>query len=144
MTTTNKDPILVVVQLTGGNDFLNTVIPYNDPLYFDYRPKIGIAQDEMLPIDDSLALNPALALRRQTATVRTGAGRRAASWTWRWTRCARSSARPAAGLACTSVAAAACTLGFCALKPSDMPSEFLVSVMAVTCHKICRVTTTRD
>ena len=61
MTTTNKDPILVVIQLTGGNDFLNTVIPYNDPLYFDYRPKIGIAQDEMLLIDDSLALNPALA-----------------------------------------------------------------------------------
>jgi uncharacterized protein (DUF1501 family) len=61
VTTTNKDPILVVVQLTGGNDFMNTVIPYNDPLYFDYRPKVGIALDEMVRIDDSLALNPALA-----------------------------------------------------------------------------------
>ncbi len=60
MTTTSKDPVLVVVQLNGGNDFLNTVIPYNDPLYVDYRPRIGISQEEMIPIGDTLALNPAL------------------------------------------------------------------------------------
>ncbi len=31
--TTQKDPVIVVLQLTGGNDYLNTVIPYNNPLY---------------------------------------------------------------------------------------------------------------
>jgi uncharacterized protein (DUF1501 family) len=35
--TTQKDPVIVVLQLTGGNDYLNTVIPYNNPLYRDNR-----------------------------------------------------------------------------------------------------------
>ena len=38
MATTGKPPVLVVLQLSGGNDYMNTVIPYNDPLYRDYRP----------------------------------------------------------------------------------------------------------
>ena len=60
MTSTNKDPILVVVQLTGGNDYINTVIPYQDPIYYDSRKAVGVAQDEVLPINDELAFNPAL------------------------------------------------------------------------------------
>ncbi len=52
MTSTNNDPILVVVQLTGANDAMNTVIPYGDPLYYDNRPTVGIPQDRVLPIDD--------------------------------------------------------------------------------------------
>jgi len=60
LTSTNKDPILVVVQLTGGNDYINTVIPYQDPLYYDSRKTVGVAQDEVLPINDELAFNPAL------------------------------------------------------------------------------------
>ena len=55
MTSTNKDPILVVVQLTGGNDYINTVIPYQDPLYYDSRKTVSIAQDKVLPINDELA-----------------------------------------------------------------------------------------
>ena len=39
MATTDKAPVLVVLQLSGGNDYMNTVIPYNDPLYRDYRPR---------------------------------------------------------------------------------------------------------
>ena len=50
-----------MVQLTGGNDYINTVIPYQDPLYYDSRKTVGVAQDEILPINDELAFNPALA-----------------------------------------------------------------------------------
>jgi len=61
MTSTKKDPILVVIQLTGGNDYLNTVVPYGDSLYYDYRPNVGIPQDQVLPINDRFGFNPALA-----------------------------------------------------------------------------------
>ena len=60
MTSTTKDPILVVIQLTGGNDYLNTVIPYNHGRYRDSRPTVGIPADWALPIDDTYAFNPAL------------------------------------------------------------------------------------
>jgi len=60
LTSTNKDPILVVVQLTGGNDYMNTVIPYENPLYYDNRNTVGIAQEDVLPIGQGLAFNPAL------------------------------------------------------------------------------------
>ena len=61
MTITGKDPILVVIQLTGGNDYLNTLIPYGDPLYYDNRPSVAVLQEEVLPIDDNFGFNPALA-----------------------------------------------------------------------------------
>ena len=60
MTTTTKDPILVVIQLTGGNDYMNTVIPYADGRYHDSRPTVGIPADRVLPIDDQFGFNPAL------------------------------------------------------------------------------------
>ena len=61
MTTTHKDPVVVVLQMTGANDYLNSVIPYTDPLYYDNRPKVGIPEDQMLPIDAEMAFNPVLA-----------------------------------------------------------------------------------
>ena len=61
MTTTHKDPVVVVLQMTGANDYLNSVIPYTDPLYYDNRPKVGIPEDQMLPIDSEMAFNPVLA-----------------------------------------------------------------------------------
>ena len=55
--TTNKDPVLVVLQLSGGNDYLNTVIPYTDPLYWDNRPGVRIPEDQVLPLDDQVGLH---------------------------------------------------------------------------------------
>lgn len=60
MTTAKRDPVLVVIQLTGGNDYMNTVIPYGNPLYQDNRPTVGIPQEQVLPIDDNVGFNPAL------------------------------------------------------------------------------------
>lgn len=53
-------PIVVVVTLYGGNDGLNTVIPYKDPIYYSSRPDISYAETAMLPIGENLALNPGM------------------------------------------------------------------------------------
>ena len=58
MTTTKKDPVLVVLQMTGANDYLNTIIPYTNGHYRDARPRVGIPEDQVLPIDGELAFNP--------------------------------------------------------------------------------------
>ena len=60
MTSTQKDPVIVVLQLTRGNDYFNTVIPYNDPLYVDNRPFIRYSLDEIIKIDDDLGFMPAM------------------------------------------------------------------------------------
>jgi uncharacterized protein (DUF1501 family) len=56
----HNDHVLVVLQLGGGNDGLNTVVPYADPAYHDARPTIGVSPDKALHIDDHVGLNPAL------------------------------------------------------------------------------------
>ena len=61
MTINGKPPVLVVVQLTGGNDFMNTIVPYSNPVYYDARPTVVIPQEEVLPIDDQIGFNPNLA-----------------------------------------------------------------------------------
>ena len=53
--------ILVIVTLYGGNDGINTVIPYTDNAYHDARPDLAYAPDEVLPLDGQFGLNPALA-----------------------------------------------------------------------------------
>ena len=58
MTSTKKDPVLVVLQLAGGNDALNTVVPYSNPKYFDNRPNVLIPEDQVLPINDQIGFNP--------------------------------------------------------------------------------------
>ncbi len=61
MVSTVKDPVLAVMSLSGGNDGLNTIIPYNDPHYRDYRQSLGIPEDQIIPITDQLGFHPALA-----------------------------------------------------------------------------------
>lgn len=51
---------LVVCQLTGGNDGLNTVIPYTQRSYYDLRPALAVKDGAAIPISDELALHPAL------------------------------------------------------------------------------------
>ena len=65
MTTNKKDPVLVVLQLSGGNDYLNTVIPYTDPLYKDNRPTVGIADEEIIRINDELGFHPSMKVMQE-------------------------------------------------------------------------------
>ncbi|WOO40018.1 DUF1501 domain-containing protein [Rubellicoccus peritrichatus] len=58
-------PILVLVQLAGGNDGLNTVIPVTDDNYYRLRPNIAIAPKDALPIGDGLGLHPSCDPMRQ-------------------------------------------------------------------------------
>ena len=53
-------PVLVVVELSGGNDGLNTVVPYRDDAYYRLRPTIGIKQNELIKLDDDYGLNPGM------------------------------------------------------------------------------------
>lgn len=54
------DRILVLIELKGANDSLNTFIPYTDPLYYQYRPRLAIPRDKVLPLGEQIGLNPAL------------------------------------------------------------------------------------
>lgn len=56
----STDRILVLIQLTGGNDGLNTVIPYTNPKYFTNRPTIAIPQSKALRLNDTLGWHPSL------------------------------------------------------------------------------------
>ena len=53
-----SDNVLVVIQLSGGNDGLNTVIPYKHPIYRKNRPSLAVANDQILDLDGDLGLHP--------------------------------------------------------------------------------------
>nr|HPR29850.1 twin-arginine translocation pathway signal [Chitinophagales bacterium] len=55
-----KPKILVVIQLSGGNDGLNTVVPFRNDIYYEKRPVIGLNPDELIKIADDTGLHPAL------------------------------------------------------------------------------------
>ncbi len=56
-----KDTVLVVCQLSGGNDGLNTIIPYANKVYYQMRPTLGIPEADVVKLNDSMGLHPALA-----------------------------------------------------------------------------------
>lgn len=51
---------LVVVQLSGGNDYLNCIVPYDDPRYVDSRPNVRVTEDRVIPLDRGYGLNPGM------------------------------------------------------------------------------------
>ena len=55
-----NDKILVMVNLNGGNDGLNTVIPYQNDIYYNLRPNIAIPGGSVIPLTDELGLHPEL------------------------------------------------------------------------------------
>ncbi len=57
MSANKAENTLVVVQLTGGNDFMNTLVPYTSEHYYDARKKIVIQPDQVVPINDRLGIN---------------------------------------------------------------------------------------
>lgn len=60
--TTNKDEqsVLILIQLGGGNDSLNTFVPYSDDAYYDARGSLAIDRNEVLPLTSHLGLNPVM------------------------------------------------------------------------------------
>ena len=52
--------LLILVELKGGNDGLNTVVPYADPAYYALRPRLGVPRDQVLQLDPRTGLHPAL------------------------------------------------------------------------------------
>src|SRR4051812_37928113 len=52
--------LLVLVELKGGNDGLNTVVPYSDPDYYALRPRTAIKADDVIRLDERAGLHPAL------------------------------------------------------------------------------------
>ncbi len=74
-----KDNILVVLEMTGGNDGLNTVIPFADERYYQLRPTLGIKKNEVRKVNDSIGLHPRLSslanlLQNQMLAVVLGVG----------------------------------------------------------------------
>ncbi len=51
---------LIVIQLSGGNDGLNTIVPFENDLYYNARPQLGVKKSDVLKLSDQLGLNPAL------------------------------------------------------------------------------------
>jgi uncharacterized protein (DUF1501 family) len=57
---TRRNKILVAVQLSGGNDGLNTLIPFADPGYYQFRSSLAIPTSDIVPLTDTLGLHPGL------------------------------------------------------------------------------------
>ena len=61
MASLKQDKSLVVIQLSGGNDYLNTIVPYENGIYYDSRTTVRIEPDAVIPIEDGLGFTPNMA-----------------------------------------------------------------------------------
>tara|TARA_B100001964_G_scaffold47364_1_gene52965 strand:- start:3626 stop:4762 length:1137 start_codon:yes stop_codon:yes gene_type:complete len=60
MVTASRKPSLVVIQLSGGNDAMNTVVPYTNPIYHDSRKTIHLTEENVIDLNGTLGLNPSM------------------------------------------------------------------------------------
>ena len=60
MASNGRDRVIVVLSLSGGNDGLNTLVPYTSSNYYDYRPTLGISEDQVIKIDDEVGFHPSM------------------------------------------------------------------------------------
>ena len=60
MTIAERKPTLVVIQLSVGNDAMNTVVPYTDGIYHDSRKAIHLTEDTVIDLNGTLGLNPSM------------------------------------------------------------------------------------
>ena len=60
MVTAAHKPSLVVIQLSGGNDAMNTVVPYTNGIYHDSRKAIHLTEDVVIDLNGTLGLNPSM------------------------------------------------------------------------------------
>src|SRR5262245_32237642 len=60
-----KETVLVIIEMTGGNDGLNTVIPYADDLYHKNRPTLRQTKQQVVKVDDYVGLHPGMVGLRQ-------------------------------------------------------------------------------
>ena len=61
----SNEKVLVTIQLSGGNDYLNCVVPWEDPLYRDSRKNILLKDEEVIPLDGKLGLNPGMGIMKK-------------------------------------------------------------------------------
>ena len=60
-----KERVIVVLSLSGGNDGLNTLIPHSNPTYYDYRGTLGIPEDQVIRINDEVGFHPRMTELKQ-------------------------------------------------------------------------------
>ena len=61
----SKEKVLVTIQLSGGNDYLNCIVPWENPIYRDSRKNIKINDEEIIPLDNKLGLNPGMGIMKK-------------------------------------------------------------------------------
>ena len=60
MTSNRREKGLIVIQLSGGNDGLNTVVPYDRGEYYDSRSTVHIPQERVIPLNNEIGFNPSM------------------------------------------------------------------------------------